>query len=45
MNHYGIITSIHKDSLAEEIGLEVGDKVVEINGQILTDIIDLSFAL
>ena len=44
MNHYGIIASIHKDSLAEEIGLEVGDKVVEINGQILTDIIDLSFA-
>jgi len=45
IKHKGIIVNIEPDSLAEEIGLEIGDKIVEINGQNLRDIIDLSFAL
>lgn len=44
MNRYGVIAGIHKESLAEEIGLEIGDKIVSVNGQELMDIIDLSFA-
>lgn len=44
--HYsGIIAAIHKESIAEEIELEIGDKILEINGERLRDIIDLSFAM
>lgn len=42
---YGVVASIDEGSIAEEIGLAVGDKILEINGQKLRDIIDLSFAL
>lgn len=42
--YLGKIISIAKGSLAEELELVVGDKVMEINGQKLRDIIDLSFA-
>jgi len=45
IKYKGIIVNIEPDSLAEEIGLEIGDKIIEINGQNLRDIIDLSFAL
>ena len=45
LQYSGIIAGIHKESIAEEIGLEIGDKIVEINGQKLKDIIDLSFAM
>lgn len=41
----GIISAIHQGSLAEELELVPGDKIISINGQELTDIIDLSFAL
>lgn len=44
MSYSGIVSRIHVDSIAEEIGLAIGDKILEINGQALTDIIDLSFA-
>lgn len=41
----GKIIRINEDSLAEELELKEGDKILEINGQPLRDIIDLSFAL
>lgn len=44
MSHYGVIAGIHKESLAEELGLEIGDRILSVNGQELMDIIDLSFA-
>lgn len=44
MGCYGIVANVYKDSIAAEIGLEIGDKIIEVNGQKLTDIIDLSFA-
>lgn len=40
-----IISAIHQGSLAEELELVPGDKIISINEQELTDIIDLSFAL
>lgn len=42
--YLGKIIRIHEGSLAEELGLTVGDKVLEVNGQKLKDIIDFSFA-
>lgn len=41
----GIVSAIHQGSLAEELELVPGDKIISINEQELTDIIDLSFAL
>lgn len=44
--HYaGVILRVYPDSLAEELELVPGDKIVSINGQELRDIIDLSFAM
>ena len=40
----GKIIRIIEDSLAEELELVVGDKILEVNGEPLKDIIDLSFA-
>lgn len=37
------ITKIFPGSLAEELGLKIGDKILEVNGKKLSDIIDLSF--
>ena len=45
MQYSGIIAGIHNNSIAEEIGLEIGDKIITINGQNVRDIIDLSFAM
>ena len=42
--YLGKIIRIQPESLAEELGLAVGDKVLEVNGQKLRDIIDLSFS-
>ncbi|BEU87648.1 DUF512 domain-containing protein [Selenomonas sp. TAMA-11512] len=42
---YGEISHIYEGSLAEEIGLVAGDKIVSVNGEKLRDIIDLSFAM
>ena len=39
------ITKIYKDSLAEELDLQVGDKILKINNQPPKDLIDLSFLL
>ena len=39
------IIEIENNSLAEEIGLNVGDNILEINNQITHDLIDLSFQL
>lgn len=41
----GIITKIELGSLAEELELKIGDKILEINGKEPLDIIDLSFLL
>ncbi|SFT33413.1 putative radical SAM enzyme, TIGR03279 family [Selenomonas sp. GACV-9] len=43
--HAGVILRIYPGSLAEELELVPGDKIVSINGQELRDIIDLSFAM
>lgn len=37
------ITKIFPGSLAEELELKIGDKILEVNGKKLSDIIDLSF--
>ena len=39
------ISKIQKDSLAEELGLVIGDKILQVNGKSPCDIIDLSFEL
>ncbi|MBR1858238.1 MAG: DUF512 domain-containing protein [Selenomonadaceae bacterium] len=41
----GKITYVQPNSLAEELELKAGDKIIEINGRKLRDIIDLSFEL
>ncbi len=41
----GKILRVYPDSLAEELGLGTGDSILEVNGQICRDIIDLSFAM
>ena len=41
----GLITKIYAGSLAEELELVAGDKILQINGKIPRDIIDLSFLL
>lgn len=44
--HYpGKILRVAEGSLAEELGLEAGDSILEVNGNICRDIIDLSFAM
>ena len=43
--HPGIILRVHPDSLAEELELIPGDKLVAINGEEVRDIIELSFAM
>ena len=41
----GIITKVAAGSLAEELELTTGDKILQINGHTPLDIIDLSFQL
>ncbi len=41
----GKIIRVQPDSLAEELELKAGDSIIEVNGQKLRDIIDLSFEL
>ena len=45
MTKGGIISVVHENSLARELELVPGDKIISVNGQELMDIIDLSFAL
>ena len=42
--YFGKIIRVLPGSLAEELGLAAGDRILEINGQGLRDIIDLSFS-
>ena len=37
------IVSVDPDSLASRVGLQVGDEIVEVNGEPLRDVIDLQF--
>lgn len=39
------ICKILKDSIAEELGIEVGDKIISINGNQIKDIIDYRFLM
>jgi putative radical SAM enzyme (TIGR03279 family) len=41
--HSGLITAIDSDSLAEELGLQIGDEVVAVNGQPVEDVIDVQY--
>ncbi len=41
----GIVARIIPDSIASEIGLEAGDRLITVDGESIRDIIDLSFAL
>lgn len=45
MTAKGLISHIAADSIAEELELAPGDKVVAVDGNSVNDIIDLSFAL
>jgi putative radical SAM enzyme (TIGR03279 family) len=42
--HYGIIAKVQPDSIASELLLEPGDKIIAVNGTTMNDLIDLSFA-
>lgn len=41
---HGVIAKVQPDSIASEIGLEPGDRIMSVNGLVMSDIIDLSFA-
>lgn len=45
MTYKGIIANVVPDSIADELRIKPGDRLVSVNGQPLQDIIDLSFAL
>ncbi len=45
MKESGIITKIITGSIAEELEIAPGDRLISVNGQPIQDIIDLSFAL
>ena len=44
-NINNIISKVYKDSIAEEIGIEVGDLLISINGEPIHDIIEYRFLL
>jgi putative radical SAM enzyme (TIGR03279 family) len=43
LSHGGIIAAIEPESFAAEVGLRVGDEIVEVNGQPVEDVIDVQF--
>ncbi len=45
MVYSGIIARVLPDSIAIEVGLEPGDRLISVDGENVRDIIDLSFAL
>lgn len=45
MVYSGIIAKVMPNSIAEEVGLESGDRLLTVDGENIRDIIDLSFAL
>ena len=44
-NIKNIISKVYPDSIAEEVGIEVGDVLVSINGEVIEDIIEYKFFL
>jgi putative radical SAM enzyme (TIGR03279 family) len=44
-NRGGIISAVHADTIAEDLELQPGDAVLQINGIVLRDIIDYRFAV
>jgi putative radical SAM enzyme (TIGR03279 family) len=45
LTYKGLIARVVPDSIAEELKLQAGDTLLQVNGQPVQDIIDLSFAL
>ena len=45
MKSEGLVAHVAPDSIAKEIGLVPGDKILKVNDEAITDIIDLKFAL
>lgn len=45
MSHKGVIARVIPGSIAAELELQAGDKLLRVNGQEIKDIIELSFAL
>lgn len=44
-NINNVISKVHKDSIAEEIGIEIGDLLISVNEQPIHDIIEYRFLL
>ncbi len=44
-NIKNIISKVYKDSIAEEVGIEVGDELLKINGNKIEDIIEYKYYL
>lgn len=44
-NTNNIISKVYKDSIADELGIEVGDLLISINGEPIHDIIEYRFLL
>lgn len=45
MAYSGVVARVLPDSIAMEVGLEPGDRLITVDGEHIRDIIDLSFAL
>lgn len=45
MAYSGIVARVAPDSIAAQLGLESGDRLITVDGESIRDIIDLSFAL
>ena len=45
MSYNGIVARAIPDSIAAQLGLEPGDRLISVDGESIRDIIDLSFAL
>ena len=44
-NTNNVISKVYKDSIADELGIEVGDLLISINGEPIHDIIEYTFLL
>ena len=42
-NTNNVISKVYKDSIADELGIEVGDLLISINGEPIHDIIEYRF--
>ena len=43
MKHEHIVKSVLPDSIAEEMGIEAGDKLININDHIIEDVFDYHY--